>query len=784
MDEYQAHNGTHRDYTQLLRDVDDSEEQASLKNKALNSLLNKFKLKPTLATSDTDPSNMCSSCRRVDFETIFFDKAIWSSLQKEINDLQLRPDSPIPVYILQRLDPRMMGSSCLLCKLLATMVYGPDAECQFDEHELPIWHLRAVACPPNGQIALFLTEKWDTSIFIGPYWENSMEKGWLLPHLLPHLVESPRLTCFYKRYLLSGVPLDENVDYSRVKWGLTGCETHHGQYCSGTLPNYPINARVIDCTEKTVVPLTLGMEYIALSYVWGPQEPQCFTADDGQNGGHLQWRLPKHIPQSIEDSMEVIKRLNLRYLWVDRYCIQQVHAADKKFQISQMARIHGRAYATICALGPHDEYGLYGVSKPRARNYFHGRNMKITTIKAYRPARIKSYIDGSNWSKRGWTYQEALLSRRCLFFTPEGSFMVCREWCTGEGINLPIGDDDSRKVRITPAALFTRWSDDSLYFAFQVLVEGYQKRTLKYDSDRLSALEGLLSIQELSTVLGVPVIKISQSGTDTVFPIRIGFILGLVWRCDHDYDGFDDFDGDNYSCIGFPTWSWLSRKRSTIHFENFRSLKMFLPEIPNGPTLYIPYYANVFVQTSETKLETIENFLAPFVKTEQDKAITEDLRYLYVESLVAIWHLREDSNVDGGIYSIKVQFKITIRDQLPYWLDYEGNSPEEEQEILGVLYLDDPKRPHRTEGIAVLMLVSFLDEGQPCNTSPIDGAHRHMRGGDFVEMVWLAIHETADGTYHRDGIIKSAGLMRSSTFDRAARRYIEAPFNLETIRLG
>lgn len=76
------------------------------------------------------------------------------------------------------------------------------------------------------------------------------------------------------------------------------------------------------------------------------------------------WSLPEHLPQTIEDSITVVKALGVQYLWVDRYCIKQVHAADKQFQISQMAKIYGRAYATICALGPHGNYGLHGVSIP------------------------------------------------------------------------------------------------------------------------------------------------------------------------------------------------------------------------------------------------------------------------------------------------------------------------------------------------------------------------------------------------------------------------------------
>jgi hypothetical protein len=788
MDDVQAHHEADGNYTQIFRGLHDSEEQAILKNKALNSLLNKFKLKTTSKTFDRDPSDLCCSCRTIDFGAVFSGRAIWASLHDETNVLDLFPGSAVPVHILPTLDSTMLDTTCPLCKVLATMVYGPDAERHFERYGPSVWHLRAVACPPSGQIALFLTDHWENFTFSRSYWERSMEEGWLLPHRL----NSTRSTSLYEHYRTSGVPLAENVDYSCVKRSLTDCETHHGQYCSGTLPGYPINARVIDCTKRTVVLLTSDMKYVALSYVWGSEKLQSFTADQRQNDGIVQWSLPEHLPQSIEDSMEVIKCLGLRYLWVDRYCIQQVHATDKKLQISQMAKIYGRAYVTICALGPHDDYGLYGVSKPRARNYFTGADGRTTIVKAHRPERIRSYINGSYWSKRGWTYQEALLSRRCLFFTREGFFMVCREWCTSEGVILPPGDSLTREVRIAPHRLFSHLYSSEMDFAFQALVDEYQKRTLKYDSDRLCALEGLLSTQELSTIIGVPIMKIPQPKPDTTLLIRIGFVHGLAWRCSYDSDG----DGD--MCSQFPSWSWLSRKMSAIEFQYFGKIRPSWRNVPSGPILHIPYFADVSIQTAKETLKTTEEFLTPFIKSKQDKAINEDLRYLHIKTSVARWCHRENPDIKGRICNIKVQFDISPSEQLPYWLEYEDYSPGDEsgdisenssletkKEILGTLSYDDPKALHRIEGgIAILMFAITLERDVPCDTSPIDDTRPRNREDAEVNIVWLAIHETGDGTYRRDGIIRTDGHMRSPALDRANRRCIEAPPNLETIKLG
>ncbi|EXJ68055.1 uncharacterized protein A1O5_08670, partial [Cladophialophora psammophila CBS 110553] len=63
--------------------------------------------------------------------------------------------------------------------------------------------------------------------------------------------------------------------------------------------------------------------YVALSYIWGNvhQEP----AKLGQ--------LPQNLPQTIEDSIEVVKSLGQRYLWVDSLCIDQADEEGKARQI-------------------------------------------------------------------------------------------------------------------------------------------------------------------------------------------------------------------------------------------------------------------------------------------------------------------------------------------------------------------------------------------------------------------------------------------------------------------
>ena len=70
--------------------------------------------------------------------------------------------------------------------------------------------------------------------------------------------------------------------------------------------------------------------------------------------------------QLITDTIEVVKHLNGRYLWVDRYCINQHDEVEKRDQIRNMHHIYEDAVATIVPIDAHCAHdGIPGVSTGR-----------------------------------------------------------------------------------------------------------------------------------------------------------------------------------------------------------------------------------------------------------------------------------------------------------------------------------------------------------------------------------------------------------------------------------
>jgi hypothetical protein len=145
----------------------------------------------------------------------------------------------------------------------------------------------------------------------------------------------------------------ELVDFDILRTWMTECEQRHGEDCClatedvTTLPGF----KVIDCINNGVVPFPPKAEYVALSYVWGQS-----TDRTGEDTSSVPTRMAisapisrLHLPRTIQDAMEVVTKLGLRYLWVDKYCIDQTNVMELRHQISAMDKIYQNATVTVIA---------------------------------------------------------------------------------------------------------------------------------------------------------------------------------------------------------------------------------------------------------------------------------------------------------------------------------------------------------------------------------------------------------------------------------------------------
>ncbi|KAJ9615249.1 hypothetical protein H2200_001323 [Cladophialophora chaetospira] len=174
------------------------------------------------------------------------------------------------------------------------------------------------------------------------------------------------------------------------------CENFHGARCHhAPAPRQDDESRgliLIDVIEGCLVPAHSSARYLTLSYRWGASRDSSTLAVTSKNFEQLKVAgslAPKdsRIPVAIRDAMELVRKLGERYLWVDVLCIFQDDEATMKRQIDQMNLIFDR-YKKLYRESPN----------------------------------LDSIAPQTLYETRGWTYQERILSTRCLVLTEREVF--------------------------------------------------------------------------------------------------------------------------------------------------------------------------------------------------------------------------------------------------------------------------------------------------------------------------------------------------------------------------
>ena len=222
------------------------------------------------------------------------------------------------------------------------------------------------------------------------------------------------------------------------------CEGRH-EKCSLDSPAVLPVLRFIDTKLQCVSqahPTAEGVRYVALSYVWGENaQPLTLTRANFARLGKIHAIQHEHLPQTISDAIAVVEMLGERYLWVDALCIIQDNEDDLAAHLPLMGYIYEGALLTIVAASSTDaNSGLPGVRQSRSPQHVIGPLGEGALISCPSPMLediyqfsldSHHYLQRSKWNTRGWTLQEKLFSRRCLYFMEEQIYWECKmdSWC-------------------------------------------------------------------------------------------------------------------------------------------------------------------------------------------------------------------------------------------------------------------------------------------------------------------------------------------------------------------
>ncbi|KAK1448740.1 hypothetical protein CMEL01_08055 [Colletotrichum melonis] len=311
--------------------------------------------------------------------------------------------------------------------------------------------------------------------------------------------------------------IPKSFDCERGRLWIDNCREDHGLDCDGSEHREGLvvpGMKLIDCETLHIKPGLETMPWVALSYVWGQS-----TTFSHQRDGKLLW---EDMSASVKDAITVTRGLGYRYLWIDKYCIDQEDEREVEDQIRRMDLIYSKAELTIVAAAGQDEtYGLPGVSLTERleQNILHLDGITIMNTGPH-PA---CYVEfKSKWFTRGWTFQEGLLSRRRIIFTEHQTFFECQRASWMEGLGGIEHVDDRHKVQWSqwkngifllshfmgqPEHKYSNgepWEVDGKQTTDQAIarrmhdffrpLQQFTTRTLTFDTDSLKAAIGLLKI--------------------------------------------------------------------------------------------------------------------------------------------------------------------------------------------------------------------------------------------------------------------------------------------------
>ncbi|OCK92238.1 HET-domain-containing protein [Cenococcum geophilum 1.58] len=343
-----------------------------------------------------------------------------------------------------------------------------------------------------------------------------------------------------------------SVDIPLIKHWLGVCEKIHTSTC-GLLPFEELSTiRLIDVWTRQIVAYPKDDQpYLCLSYVWG----NC-TQPRRALHSYLE-----DLPATIEDAIRFVQLVGKQYLWVDSICIDQGDNDFKTQQISIMHSIYRASWATIVALsGTSANSGLPRINPNIPVDQQKAFNLDKTRLLTAMPT-LQQQCNESMWATRAWTFQEALLSPRCLYFTESQVYFECNATQSSESIddtgswfhNLsnterfekfdcpchhPFGETIGKGVFRDPVVMD---SDDNgirkrRLGRYDDFVHQYSRRSMTYSSDILIAC---------TAILGQFSSRYFNEGFFWGIPTE-ALPFSLLWNHESDYDPRQ----------GFPSWSW------------------------------------------------------------------------------------------------------------------------------------------------------------------------------------------------------------------------------------
>ncbi|KAK9790464.1 putative Heterokaryon incompatibility protein [Seiridium cardinale] len=263
--------------------------------------------------------------------------------------------------------------------------------------------------------------------------------------------------------------------------------------------------RVVDTVNLAPDSVT----YIALSHCWGKKHFLVMN-ENSKNMFQTGPGVPvSALALNFQDAIHATRKLGLRYVWIDSFCILQGSREDWQLEAPMMNKVYRNAILTLAPTASSDAYG--GLFRARDPALVLPYKMQITVkdpetddvaqriIYAVPRYSWKFQVAESALGQRAWVLQERVLSRRTVYFGEDQIFWECRELAASSTFmdGLPgrlLGDENVRpknfqsdvKQRLDAGPRGADW-----YGPWRELLRAYTTCDITNPMDKLVAISGM-----------------------------------------------------------------------------------------------------------------------------------------------------------------------------------------------------------------------------------------------------------------------------------------------------
>lgn len=268
--------------------------------------------------------------------------------------------------------------------------------------------------------------------------------------------------------------------------------------------------------------------YCALSHCWGPPDRQPIRTLAENIQDHYSGIPLTALPRTFQEAVILTQRLGIDYLWIDSLCIQQDDNDDWGREAASMGQLYQQATLVIAASGSEDPTGGLFICERSPKISLklpypgNGNQDGGAFNMAFRSPSMRPLDADQNspLQERAWALQESYLSRRIVLFRESGIDWRCLSCQLDE---------------------YGCYKDLGLYehSDWFMLLGIYSRRKLTWPSDRLPALQGIVSEEGR----GKGDTFLSEGVWEKEIPEH------LLWYAESDLA-----HGDS----ALPSWSWAA----------------------------------------------------------------------------------------------------------------------------------------------------------------------------------------------------------------------------------